>query len=515
MREILNTLTGLMFRMARLTALQLYRYLPAKNCGRCDEATCMAFAIRLIERTKKAADCPELTDEGLRKLIDFITPPVRDVEFGAGENKIIVGGEEVTYRHELKFYNPTPFFIDVSDLMDDEEIMGRVEFAQKFEVERIGKILRLQGVSIRCASNDPGRFRETVKKVAGVFPGALILCSFNPEVLRAGIEVVKRRKPLLYAANKGNWEDVLKIAQEYGTAMAVYSSNLDELGSLTKQISSRNFNDIILDPAAELAGSGLARTLNKLVMLRKSAVNGVKELGYPLMCSTVAAWMDFGEGRGNPQETENPGGELADEEIIEELLRERMGGGNPGKNLGKSDAERIEAAYHESTAAGMLLDRFVSLMILHSIDVWAILPLVTLRQNIYTDPRVEPSVESKLYEIGSPDESSPVFITTNFALTYFNVSGDLESAKISCYLLVIDTEGLAATVSVAAEKITASGVKEALDECSIENRVKHHRLIIPGVAARLKGEFEDATGWEIMVGPQDSSQIPEFLRENW
>jgi len=510
-KKISNIPNGLMFRMARLTALQLYKYLPAKNCGECGETTCMAFAIQLLERKKKARDCPELTEKGLERLIEVITPPVRDIELGVGENAITVGGEEVMYRHELRFFSPTPFFIDVSDLMSEKEIKKRISFVEKFEIERIGVKLKLQGISIRCASNDPKKFRETVQKIKDNFSGTLILCSFNPDVLKAGVEVVRDRKPLLYAANMENWEHVLKIAREYDTPLVIYSNSIDELGTLVREISARDFNKIILDPGIEVGDSGLARTLNKLVMLRKSALNGVKELQYPLMCSTTAIWMNFNGKKGNPGEIEN----LADEEIVEELLRERMSGENPGNNSMNSDTDEMKFAYQESTIASILLDRFVSLLVFHSIDVWSILPLITLRQNIYTDPRVEPAVEAKIYEIGSPDENSPVFVTTNFALTYFNVSGDLESAKISCYLLVVDTEGLAATVSVAAEKITSSGVKTALKESNIENRVKHRKLIIPGVAARLKGDFEDATGWEIMVGPQDSSEISNFLKENW
>ena len=114
--------------MARLTALQLYKYLPGLNCGKCDESTCMAFAIQLIERKKKAGDCTELTEEGLKNLVEAITPPVRDVEFHVADNKITVGGEEVLYRHELKFFNATPLFIDVSDSMDDSEIDERIDF---------------------------------------------------------------------------------------------------------------------------------------------------------------------------------------------------------------------------------------------------------------------------------------------------------------------------------------------------------------------------------------------------
>ncbi|MEA3254782.1 MAG: acetyl-CoA decarbonylase/synthase complex subunit gamma, partial [Candidatus Altiarchaeota archaeon] len=403
-------------------------------------------------------------------LIDVLTPPVREVKIGSGENSLRLGGEEVMYRHELRFFNPTGLFIDVSDSMSDEEINKRIDFVKDFEIERIGKKLRLDGVAIRSASDDPEKFRGVVGRVAKDFPGALILCSFNPDVLSAGMEVVGDRKPLLYAANEGNWERVLGIAQKYDAPLAVYSPDLGKLGTLVRELSSRDFNRIILDPGIE-SDAGLSNTLNRFVMLRKSAMKGVKELGYPLMASTLAVWMNSGD--------------------------------------------EMNSAYRESTIAGVLMDRFASLLITHSIDMWSILPTVTLRQNIYTDPRVEPTVEAKLYELGSPDENSPLFITTNFALTYFNVSGDLESDKISCYLLVIDTEGLGVTVSVAAEKLTASGIKDALDKTSAREKIKHSKLIIPGAAARIKGVIEDATEMEIIVGPQDSSQISSFLKENW
>jgi len=40
-------------------------------------------------------------------------------------------------------------------------------------------------------------------------------------------------------------------------------------------------------------------------------------------------------------------------------------------------------------------------------------------------------------------------------------------------------------------------------------------LIIPGRAARISGEIEEASGWDVTVGPLDSSGIPAFLHEKW
>jgi len=78
----------------------------------------------------------------------------------------------------------------------------------------------------------------------------------------------------------------------------------------------------------------------------------------------------------------------------------------------------------------------------------------------YTDPRVEPAVEAKLYEFGDVNKNSPVLLTTNFALTYYAVTGDMETSKIPYYLLVIEADGLAVLVALAGGKLTASGMKE-------------------------------------------------------
>ncbi|MCP8322410.1 MAG: acetyl-CoA synthase subunit gamma, partial [archaeon] len=175
----------------------------------------------------------------------------------------------------------------------------------------------------------------------------------------------------------------------------------------------------------------------------------------------------------------------------------------------------ITASYKEAYMASLFMNRYADLIIMHTLEVWSLLPVVTLRQNIYTDPRKPVSVESGLRTIGKPDEKSPVLLTTNFSLTYYTVANDLESTGINCYLLVLNTEGLAVEVSVAGGQFNPSNVKDLFSSSEIEKTVKHKKLIIPGMAARLKGDIEDSTNWEVIVGPRDSSQIKSFLAKYW
>jgi acetyl-CoA decarbonylase/synthase complex subunit gamma len=163
----------------------------------------------------------------------------------------------------------------------------------------------------------------------------------------------------------------------------------------------------------------------------------------------------------------------------------------------------------------MLIVRYADLLIMHGDEGWALLPNVILRQNLYADPRRPVAVEPGMKSFGKPNESSPVLMTTNFALTYFTVASDIETAGVDCFLIVVDTEGLAVDCSVAGRKLTADKVAEALKKTTVEEKVKHRKLVIPGKAARLSGEIEELSGWKVLVGPQDSSGIPSFLREQW
>jgi acetyl-CoA decarbonylase/synthase complex subunit gamma len=395
------------------------------------------------------------------------------VTIGVGDRQVKIGGELVMRRHELRYFNPTAIAIIVDDEMSEGELLKRVKETSEFKYTYIGRDLRLDMIAVRSVSKDPKKFEEAVKKVAEATDMPLILWSFDPHVLEQGLLVVQKRRPLLYAATKDNWKDMGELALKYNCPLAVYSPNdLKMLRSLTNTLRALGVDDLALDPGAEF-GEGLAHTINNLTMLRTAACKEDDELfGFPLVGSSIAIWE--GDG-GRP-------------EVIK---------------------------WREACLASMMISRYADLLMLNSTDVWVLLPLVILRENIYTDPRKPVSVDPGLRIIGKPDEKSPVMFTTNFALTYFTVLNDIESAKINCFLLIVDTEGISVESAVAGRKLTAGKVANAMKEAKIEDKVKHRKLIIPGLAARLKGEIEDLTKWDVMVGPRDSSGIPEFLSKHW
>jgi len=462
----------------QLSPIDVYKLLPRTNCKECGEPNCMAFATRVVNREVSVDQCPPLlkkeNEKAYKRLKEMLAPAIKEIVVGTGDRTVKIGGKLVMYRHEFTYSNPTAVAIDVTDEMPEEEMLKRLKKTGQFSFEYIGQTLKLDMIAVRSTSNDPEKFKATVKKVVENTDLPLILCSLNPSVLEAGLMAAPKSRPLLYAATKDNWNKMAELTLMYNCPLVVFAPNdLKLLKSLVKTLVEYGVEDLVLDPGTFL-GNGLGDTLNNFTMIRRAACKGGDELlGFPMIGVPIVAWLDRSE---TPQEV---------------------------------------AKWNEAYLAAMLVVRFADVVVIHSCDGWSLLPNVVLRQNIYTDPRKPVAVEPGLRVFGTVDENSPVMMTTNFALTYYTVASDIESGKVSGYLIVVDTEGIAVDSAVAGRKLTAENTAEAIKESGVESKVKHRKLIIPGKAARLSGEIEELSGWQILVGPRDSSDIPKFLQEKW
>jgi len=458
-----------------ISPIDVYMLLPKTNCKECGEENCMAFATKVVNREVVVMQCPPLLkkeyEKNYNQLSEMLKPAIREVTIGTGDAAVTIGGKLVMYRHEFTYFNPTAIAIDVTDEMSDEELLDRVKKTQEFTYEYIGTALNLNMIAVRSTSNDPAKFKSAVKKVAENTNLSLILCSFDPSVVESGLMAIPKRRALIYAATKDNWKDMAELALMYDCPLAIFAPNdLALLRSLVKTLTEYGVEDLVLDPGT-FPSEGLGDTINNFTMIRRAGCNkGDELLGYPLIGTPIVAWT---ESAGAPE----------------------------------------VSAWKEAYVTSMLITRYADILIMHSADGWVLLPTTILRQNIYTDPRKPVAVEPGLRIFGKPDENSPVLFTTNFALTYYTVASDIESAGIDSYLLVVDSEGTAVDSAVAGRKLTAETVAEAIKESNVEEKVKHRKLIIPGKAARLSGEIEELSGWKVVVGPRDSSGIPKFAQE--
>jgi acetyl-CoA decarbonylase/synthase complex subunit gamma len=458
--------------------LEAYKYLPGTNCAVCGEQTCMAFAAHLIDRSKKLSDCTPMLEDKFRKKLDqlqgLLAPEIRQVEIGVGEKTVKIGGDDVLYRHKLTFFNQTVLAYDVWDTMEEKDLVERVEKIRDFKKFYVGNFLTVDMVAVRCTSDDPKRFASAVKKVIETTDMPIVLCSFNPDMLKAGLEVAKDRNPLLYAANKDNWQQVAALALEYDVPVTLFAPNdLDLLKSLAKTFAEMGTEKLVLDPGTFPSGKQLKQTFNNFIKVRRAGIDGDREIAYPLMAVPLTAWMVH----------DDP----------------------------------VSASYWETVIASVFTIKYGDIMILHSIEPYAMLPELHIRDTIYTDPRKPVTVDPAMYKIGSPTKDSPVFVTTNFALTYYTVESDISSNKIDCYLWAIDTEGIGVEAAVAGGQLTAAKIKKGIESSgfSMKDDTSHNTIILPGLAARLQGDVEDETGSRVLIGPADSGRIPGWLEKNW
>jgi acetyl-CoA decarbonylase/synthase complex subunit gamma len=441
----------------------------------------MSFAAKLAEDRTLAQKCtPLFSDpkykEKLGNYLNAIRPPVKAIRIGVGDNAVNVGGKVVMFRHDLTWHNPTPLALDVHDQMDEATITDRVRFVNDFKFTRIGADLTLDMVAVRCVSKSPEEFCKTVSRVSKLTSKPLILCSYSPEALEEGLLAVGTTRPLIYAATKENWKEVSELALKYKCPVAVSSpGDLSTLKSLAKTLrAGYGIDDIILDPGTGTEGDSFAETLNNFAALRRAAVEvGDVTVGYPLMGIPAAVWL-------SPDEDEN--------------------------------ATKIR----ESILSSLLMTMYADLLVVHSSDIWVLLSALVWRQSVYTDPRTPPSVKPGIYEVGRPDEKAPLLVTGNFALTYFIVKEDTGKLKEPSWLLVADSEATSIESAVAGRKFTVDKIVDAMNESAIREKMKHKSIIIPGYAARLSGELEDALkDWKVFVGPRDSSAIKDFIEKVW
>ena len=441
-----------------LKALDIYKLLPKKNCKECGDPTCLTFAMKLASGKGDVEKCPYL-DENAKNILGASTrPPIQPVKIGVGERRFAIGEEFVLFRHEKTFYHPPGIMFNVPDTWPADTIREVVRRVSEEHHIRVGTDLHFSGVAIRNDSRDPARFGEavaTVEALATHLPEVLV--AENPASLEAGLNKCGNFRPLIHAATKETYKEVCALAKKFGCPMVVRGDSLEGLGALTKACSAEGVRDMLID----LTFPSLSEYIPSATKARQQAIaRSAPELGYPVYLDTTRY-------------------------------------------------------LHQDAALVLGIDKYAGVIVTSPLPPASALAALTLRQNIYTDPQKPIQMNPGIYPVGNPGKDSPVLLTVNFSLTYFTLQGYLESTRIPCYMLIIDTEGLSVLTAVAAGKFNETLVKTSIKKFDVESLVTHRKLIIPGYASPLSGKIEEETGWKVLVGPRDAAEIGEFLEKEW
>jgi acetyl-CoA decarbonylase/synthase complex subunit gamma len=440
-----------------MTGLQIFKLLPKTNCGECGVPTCMAFAMKLAARNADLAACPYASEEAKQIIGAASKPPIRLVKIGPPEREVQIGNETVMFRHDKTFVHPTAVAIAFPDNESLADLSHKIAEVREYCLERVGEQLRIDLVLVDNFSEEVKPFVDLVKTAAGSTGLGIILRSTNLEALEAGLKELEGKRPLIHAATPANAEAVAALALKYDAPLVARAATLDELAALTTRLATLGLKEIVLDlPAGNPAAALQYNTIIRKVALK----NAFEPLGYPIMNFVTA--------------------------------------------LDDASAVADAATY---------MCKYASIVVLDRMKLELLLPLMMLRQNIYTDPQKPIQVDPRVYPIGEPGKDSPLLVTTNFSLTYFLVSGEIENSGVAANLLVVDTEGMSVLTGWAAGKFSGEKVAAAVKASGLADQPGKHRLVIPGYVAQISGEVEEGLpGWEVLVGPGEASDIGPFMK---
>ncbi len=442
-----------------LTGLQIFKLLPKTNCGECGPPTCLAFAMELAQQKTSLDKCPYVSEEAKAELGEASAPPIRLITVGKGEKEFQVGDETELFRHDKTFFNETAIGFELEDNLEEKAIRDKAKTIDGLSFERIGLELSVNLVAVCNTSQDAETFAKAVSLVMEETDLPLMLVTEDPTCAAAALEKCASSRPLLYAANNENYEEMTKIADENSCPLVVRGENLEQTAEITDKIAKLGYRELMIDPGS----GGAGEYLEDLTQIRRLALRKkFRPLGYPTVVFTGS-----------------------------------------------------EDTYQEVIEAAVYTCKYGNVVIMKEPDDWKTFPLLILRQNIYTDPQKPIQVEAGVYEIGEVDENSPVYVTTNFSLTYFSVMGEIEASRVPGYLLIVDTEGTSVLTAWAAGKFDGDKVAEELVQSGLEDRVNHKKVIIPGQVAVLRAKIEDNCDWEVLIGPGEATGIPSFIRKNW
>ena len=432
--------------------------LGKKNCKECGFPTCFAFAMKLASGGTTLDKCPHLSSETKAELLDALAPAIKLVTIGSGENALQIGNEEVVYRHEKTFLHPTGIALLISDAEPESAVAEKIKKISELKFERVGILLKANMLALRHDSGDKSKFAALARKVCADSDAAIMLISEDVDALFAAWDVCADRRPLLYPVTKDNIDRFIPKLKERPTPVGVKAGSIEELVPLTSRLKGEKLDDLVIDPGSR----NLLDGIRDQTFIRRAAIKqSFRPLGYPAIAFPCL------------------------------MAKDRL---------------------KEALMAAALIVKYASIVVLSDFDRHTLLPLLTQRLNIYTDPRMPLSVKEGIYEIGEPKPDSPVLVTSNWALTYFIVSSEVEGSKVPSFLCVKDTEGLGVLTGWAAGKFTGDGIAAFIKKSGIEQRVRTRTLLIPGMAGRIRSELEESLpGWKVVVGPREASEIPAFL----
>lgn len=442
-----------------LTGLQIFKYLPGgkkepeANCKKCGFPTCMAFAMKVAKSEVPVDKCEYISEELKTLVQDSRKIQQAEITFGSSENQVKIGGETVMFRHDKTFINKTCISVNLDS--SDPAFETKIDKIKSYSVERVGENLKIDAICL--TDKDDSFIQKAVQLAKTTIP--LIIKSSDIEKIKSILTEIKEFKPLVYCESN-NIQEISSIEKEFNVPIVISGDSFNDLIGNSAKALEKGCKNLVLN----LKNQKSTELLENMTFIRRAAIEEkFPPLGFPVL-SMMA--------------------DIKAESIIE-----------------------------NSIWASALLCKYSNIIILDIFNESLIYSLLTLRQNIYTDPQKPLQIEAKVYPVGEVDENSPVLVTTNFALTYFTVVGEIESSNIPVHVVITPSDGMSVLTAWAASKFTGEIIAKAIKDFGIEQQIKTREIIIPGYVNTMKEEIEDELpNWRVIPGPNEAVELSDFLK---
>jgi acetyl-CoA decarbonylase/synthase complex subunit gamma len=365
---------------------------------------------------------------------------------------VALGEETVFYRHEKTFVNQPVIAVNINQ----GDGCATAEKIRDYKLERVGETLGVGAVAVTQTFENADDFAVFAGNVHALTKLPLILRG-SDDGIEAAAKAIAGSASVISGVTAENADRMREIAKEHKFSLAVTGNGADDIHELTSKLKKEGFNEIVM----EFKTHSLAESFQINSIARKAALkNSEKALGYATL-----KFIDTGD-----------------------------------------DRQDMVCAVNEVV-------KFGGIVVLPNFDPAQLVTLMALRQKIYTDPQKPIQVEPKLYAIGEPDRNSPIFVTTNFSLTYFLVSGEIENSGINAWLIIPECEGMSVLTAWAAGKFSGAKIAAFIKEIGLADAVDTKEIVIPGYVAQISGELEEELpGYKIIVGPGEAADIEPFVK---
>jgi len=441
----------------KVQPIHIYGFLPKRNCGKCGVTTCLAFAAKLASGEATPDLCPFLTPQSRARISALIMPPVRPVAIASSKITVEVGGEEGLFRHDGGFRREARIAYPIDLTLNHTEITGKVSYVESIVLERMDSKLSVDLYIVDLRMLPPKLVEDKLAAIRRVTDKPLILKANSMDAYDSALKFLRDEKPaVMIDLSTISIEELARMRSIRDYPIVIMVDSIDPLEEALTRIEGMGLDKVIIG----IRCPDVRKLLKYVSSVRVKGVEGDRKFGYPIL-------VDVGEAT-------HPYGCIA-------------------------------------ILAAVLL-RYASILVLpRSIAREGVEGLLVFKQSLYMDPKKPRTVDPGLYEVGMPSRSSPVIVTSNYALTFYIVRKALEVSGIGCWILAVDTGGLSVASAIGGGKFTAKQIVEAIQAHRDRIDPREVLVILPGLASHIKPEIE-AVGFNVVVGPIKARDIPVFVK---